>query len=496
VKALFRKLWPKRLYAQLLFVAALALLAAQMLNGYLLLNGLHSRAEAEAATQLVGSYINRLDNALLRGESEIRIENELRPPRARRRGDRFRVGGLGRDVLPRGRRRAVVYFNSDNPDIPGDWRINEGLTSRAQGFLAQGRGEIADHAEVSLYNGLIADLPAQAQRQMANSGLFRQLRRQQLPAPRYALLLTVKQQSGNWLHVALPKRSVDSRSVYALLLQTLLLYIAVLVPLALVARRISRPLADLSGAMKRFGDDGNVAALHPDGPMDVRELIDTYNALQHRIGQLLSEKDVMLGAIGHDLKTPLASLRLRIEGVEDNDERSKMAASIDEMVAILDDILMLARLGRSGEALKPTDMIALVETVMDDFGADTDNLSFDVPKQKVIAEIRPTLLSRALRNLIGNALRYAGQGNVRLAQNNDMLQIIIEDNGPGIPEAQMEAMFEPFVRVESSRNKASGGTGLGLTIARAIAKAHGGDILLEARDKGGLRAILSVVASA
>jgi signal transduction histidine kinase len=195
----------------------------------------------------------------------------------------------------------------------------------------------------------------------------------------------------------------------------------------------------------------------------------------------------MLGAIGHDLKTPLAALRVRIESVDDDNERDKMAATIDEMVTILDDILTLARLGKSGEALQSVDIGALVESIIEEFPA----ASLDSPESRIIGSIRPVLLRRALRNLIGNAIMYGKAARVSIAVTHGRISILIEDDGPGIDPDLTESMFEPFTRAEKSRSRSTGGSGLGLTISRAIARAHGGDVVLENRSDGGLKATLS-----
>jgi signal transduction histidine kinase len=225
-----------------------------------------------------------------------------------------------------------------------------------------------------------------------------------------------------------------------------------------------------------------------EGPNDVRQLIDSFNAMQARVSTLLGEKDVMLGAIGHDLKTPLAALRVRVESVEDDAEREKMAATIDEMVTILDDILMLARLGRSGEAVQSVDIGALAESVAGEFAS----ASFVEPERRIVADVRPVLLKRALRNLIDNAVTYGKSATVSVRQADGTTSVEIADDGPGISGSEIDAMFEPFARADASRNRATGGSGLGLTIARAIARSHGGDVVLENRSERGLRASLSV----
>lgn len=223
------------------------------------------------------------------------------------------------------------------------------------------------------------------------------------------------------------------------------------------------------------------------GPDDVQQLIVAFNAMQARVSNLLGEKDVMLGAIGHDLKTPLAALRVRIESVDDDEEREKMASTIDEMVTILDDILTLARLGKSGEPLQSVDIGAIVETVVSDFA----QASFETSELRVVAHIRPVLIRRALRNLIGNAIAYGKHAALAVREEDGMIFVDIDDDGPGIDPAMAESMFEPFMRAERSRSRSTGGSGLGLTISRAIARAHGGDVTLHNRTAGGLRATMS-----
>jgi signal transduction histidine kinase len=302
------------------------------------------------------------------------------------------------------------------------------------------------------------------------------------------VLLTMKMVDGRWVNAAAPVRTRGPFPPFALLFQTLVLYLAVLIPLALVARRIARPLKALT---ERVGDAGLASdrpAMEPKGPSDVRELIEAFNTAEARLSSLLTEKDVMLGAIGHDLKTPLASLRVRIENVEDEADREKMAATVDEMVTILDDILIFARLGKSAEEVQQTDLSALVETVISDF-PDDSKIAFEAA-ERVVAPVRPVLIRRALRNLVNNALQYGGNARLQLRVDTKRLCIVVDDNGPGIAPDQLDTIFEPFARAESSRNRASGGTGLGLTIARAIARAHGGDVTLRNRSDGGVEAML------
>lgn len=471
--AILRKFWPDKLYAQLLLVAAVALLAAQLLNAYFLWNSQKNRSEGEAATLLVGSFINRME----------REETNITPR-------------LGERRAGRGRQRVIVYFDRGTPDPGRAFEKEVVMTRRAMALAEQSGYDAAAGGTFALSSGLIADMPPEAQDRIFRSRVFRRVLRRDLPMPRRALLLSGQSRNGDRVYAAIPLRPLADAAVWQLIMQTVLLYFAVLVPLGLAARRISRPLVGLRRAMGRFdgGGDGSELkpALEPSGPSDIRDLITAYNELQNRIGHLLSEKDVMLGAIGHDLRTPLASLRLRVENVSEAEGRSQMVESIDEMSAILDDILTLARLGKSGENRQMTDLSGLVDMVLDDFAGQAGRITLTPPKTRIRAAVRPTLMRRVIRNLISNALRYAGDAELSLEKRGDMARIVVEDRGPGIAPDQIEEMFEPFARWERSRNRGSGGSGLGLTIARAIARSHGGDVLLEPRDGGGLRAIVSV----
>ena len=206
--------------------------------------------------------------------------------------------------------------------------------------------------------------------------------------------------------------------------------------------------------------------------------------MEARIAALLDEKDVMLGAIGHDLKTPLAALRVRIESVPDDTQRDKMAASIEDITATLDDILTLSRVGRGSAAAEAVDLGALALSVTDEFEDLGEPVTITDPA-RVVAKVQVTWAKRALRNLISNAVRYGGSAQISVFEEDGNAIMRVEDNGPGIPPDRIADMLEPFTRGEASRNRATGGAGLGLTLARAIAEQHGGELVLTNRKQGG-----------
>nr|WP_202391994.1 ATP-binding protein [Qipengyuania vulgaris] len=255
----------------------------------------------------------------------------------------------------------------------------------------------------------------------------------------------------------------------------------------LVLRRITGPLAQLTTRTEEFSRRPSQSEpMEPHGPEDVRRLIGAHNAMEARIGAMLAEKDVMLGAIGHDLKTPLAALRVRVESVENAAARERMIDSIEDITLTLDEILALARVGKSDAAPERTDLAALAASVVEEFEDMGETVELET--QRIVAPIHLTWLKRGLRNLVSNALRYGGGACVSVLQEGDTAVLRVEDSGPGIPEDRIADMLEPFTRGEASRNRATGGAGLGLTLARAVAEQHGGELNLSNRPEGGLRA--------
>ena len=288
-------------------------------------------------------------------------------------------------------------------------------------------------------------------------------------------------EAGKWLTVRVPVPRGEPAMIGTLIAQTLLLYALMVFAIALIVRQITKPLAALTTRLETFAANRDThGQLEPEGPEDVRRLIVAHNAMEQRIAALLDEKDVMLGAIGHDLKTPLAALRVRIESVEDEGERARMAATIEDITRSLDDILSLARVGRPSDPLEPTELNALVGQVAEEFEDMGEPVSF-TPSARMVLPLRATWARRAVRNLVVNALRYGGAARIAVEREGGQALIRIEDDGPGIPSDQIEAMMQPFTRGEPSRNSATGGAGLGLTLARAIAEQHGGALTLANR---------------
>ncbi|MHA6723577.1 sensor histidine kinase [Sphingomonas sp. RS2018] len=311
-------------------------------------------------------------------------------------------------------------------------------------------------------------------------------------SPDEALLIAIEQPGRGWISIIAPWGDGGGiRLFWRLFAQTLILYGIILVPILWVARRVAAPLRDLGASARAFRPGEKGTPVVERGPDDVRAVIAAYNTLGDRVTAMLDEKDRMLGAIGHDLRTPLAALRVRIESVEDETDRARMADVIDEMAKTLEDILSLARLGRPSEPPVDVDLAALVDAVVEDFrdlGADI--VAEEVPR--LTMRLRPALIRRAVRNLIENAIKYAGAVEVVVAPTATGACISVLDRGPGIPPDRIGSVFDAFVRVETSRNRDTGGIGLGLALARAIVMEAGGTIDIANREGGGLSATIEL----
>jgi signal transduction histidine kinase len=303
------------------------------------------------------------------------------------------------------------------------------------------------------------------------------------------LRLAVEYEAGKWVTTEARIGNRPQRFGGWLIGQTLILYVIVLLPLLWIGSRLARPLKQLTGSAQQFARTGLADAVDERGPGDVRDLTMAFNAMRARIIAMLDEKDRMLGAIGHDLRTPLASLRVRTESVEDDVERGRMSETIDEMNRMLEDILSLARAGRSTESVQKVDLAALADAVVEDFielGSPVDLADSD----RAVAFARPQQIRRALRNLIENAIVYGDRAHVSVVHGDGAIRITVADEGPGIAEDRMGEMLEPFTRLEGSRNRETGGAGLGLALVRAIMAEHQGELRLENRPEGGLAASL------
>ncbi|OWJ55915.1 sensor histidine kinase [Inquilinus limosus] len=306
----------------------------------------------------------------------------------------------------------------------------------------------------------------------------------------YGMGLSVQLSSGTWLNSAYAKPSGNSFWTNQSMVSVAVTAIVLSVFGIVVARGIARPMRRLAVAAEALGRGESVAPLPEAGPDDIRNTAEAFNRMQERLQRFVKDRTRMLAAIGHDLRTPLTSLRLRAEFVADAEEREKMLATIAEVQKMTEATLAFAREEATAEGTRTVDLSALVESLCDDLA----ELGQDVTVQegpRISYRCRPDALRRAIRNLVENAVRYGERARVHVARAGDGIEIVIEDDGPGIPADVGEQVFAPFFRIENSRNLETGGVGLGLSIARTIVRHHGGDIVLANQAKG-LRATISL----
>ncbi len=252
-------------------------------------------------------------------------------------------------------------------------------------------------------------------------------------------------------------------------------------------RRLTAPYALLAQAAERLGRDINAESLPEKGPREVRAAAHAFNLMQERLRRFIGDRDQLVAAISHDLRTPVTRLRLRAEFVEDADQRARMLTDLEDIEAMTRSVLAFASDSAQPEAREQIDLISLAESLCSDMPGVTLELAPDLPPRlKCLAG--PVGLRRAIANLIDNAVKYGDAARVSLVADAAAIRIVVDDDGPGIPPEDMEAVFRPFRRLEASRNRETGGAGLGLTIARSVARAHGGDVILTNRPQGGLRA--------
>lgn len=258
---------------------------------------------------------------------------------------------------------------------------------------------------------------------------------------------------------------------------------------------LSRPMRRLSAAAHGLGEalqrDAAPPKLDEDqGTVEVREAAQVFNQMAGQLQQQFKARGLLVAAISHDLRTPLTRMRLRLETLDHEPAAQRCVADIHEMDALIESVLQVFRGAHAGEAMVSMDVLALAQSLADDLVEQGHAVT--VEGEPALARVQPTALRRVLGNLLGNALRYGERAEVTVAVLGDRVLLRIDDQGPGIPEAQLEAVFQPFYRVESSRNRSTGGSGLGLYIARDLTLRQGGELLLSNRPEGGLRVELTL----
>lgn len=305
------------------------------------------------------------------------------------------------------------------------------------------------------------------------------------------LTMSVLTAGGGWLNAATDLPPAPTPWAWPSLVSMAVMAAAIALIVVVMVRRITRPLQRLAEAADRLGRGEQLEAIPEDGPEEVRRSTRAFNRMNERLGRFVQDRTRMLASISHDLRTPITTLRLRAEFVDDQETKEKLLQTLEEMERITEATLTLAQNQEAQEETRRVDLAALVASLCDDLSDLGHDVDF-AEAERLPYLCRPTSLKRAIRNLIENAVAYGTRARIRLERKADEIVIIIEDDGPGIPEAEVERVFEPFVRLEESRSRETGGVGLGMgmAIARSIVRGHGGDITLDNRAGGGLSTVI------
>ena len=446
------RVWPKRLAGQMIAVLLLALLLAQIISVMIFADERRFAIRAADRSQLLGRTV-----------SVVRLlENSPR--------------SLHQQILDTASERRMRYWLSDASTIEED------DDHRHQDrFVGRRLAELLDER---------ADREVRVEFEDDDRRWWRhdeQLNHRQGRRWPLSVLISMQLRDGRWLNL----ESGLAPPPFGWKLQALtwlaLMGVAISGVVILMIRRITRPMAALASAAERAGRGEAIEPLPEIGPVDVRNTTGAFNRMHDRLQRFVKGRTQMFAAMSHDLRTPITTLRLRAEFIDDEESRNKILETLEEMQRMTDATLAFVREEASVEPTRQVDLAALIDSVVGDLVDLGQDVRFD-ESARVQYACRSTGMKRALRNLLENALRYGEKATVRLMEGDDELTIDIDDQGPGIPEDQMERMFQPFVRLDESRNEETGGIGLGLAIARSIIRNHGGDIELVNRDEGGLTA--------
>lgn len=467
------RLWRSRLATQIIGLTLAALIVSQALTFLISLDEYNRKFDAEAKAEFIS-----------RASSVTRLMESL-PPQFREQALRASGGNYLR-----------YWLTDSEPADPNTWRL------QALAQLSQPQNNAIDHSgALERAGSTYPELPNASQVTAANADdpwMTPKPYLWTLSQPAQVLQFSGNQgygiraqlDDGRWLNAAYYQYDKESLWTASSLIPLGLTALMLALISIFIARRIARPLRNLAKAAEALGRGQNMPPLLEDGPEEIKRTAQSFNKMQSRLHRFVEDRTKMLAAIGHDLRTPLTSLRLRAEFVHDEEIQRKMIATIDELQSMTEAAISFAHGESVREETRNMDLEALVGSIC----ADQADLGYPVTYEegmKMKYCCRPDSLRRAIRNLIDNAVRYGGEARVSLRHTAATVDIIVEDRGPGIPDDMAEKVFAPFVRIETSRSRQTGGTGLGLSIVRAVARQHGGDISFSNTETG-MQAIISL----
>lgn len=343
------------------------------------------------------------------------------------------------------------------------------------------------------------DILPNDQTSQTSSKLQRQLERELAARIRRPIYLDVEYQKRQILiRIQLPTGVLDaevdrerlySTTTYIFVLWMVGTSLVLFAVATLFMRNQVRPIRRLAHAMERFGRGQDVGDYRPAGATEVRQAGAAFNVMRDRLQRMITQRTEMLAGVSHDLRTPLTRMKLQLAMLQSADA-APLTADVAEMEKMLNEYLAFAR-GEGTEAMAQTDLNDLLAEVVDGARRQGAQIALEAGPDIVVAA-RPNALKRCLTNVVTNAIAHGTRVLVQAARRGDRIEIVVDDDGPGIPPEKREEVFRPFYRIEGSRSRETGGTGLGLTIARDVIHGHGGEITLDDSPWGGLRARLSL----
>ncbi|MHB8494759.1 MAG: ATP-binding protein [Casimicrobiaceae bacterium] len=458
---------PQSLFGRLMLVLASGLIVAQLLS---------------AAINL-----SERDTALVRVmgmQPAQRIADIVRLLDVSSPAERARIVGI-LDVPP-------LVVSLDRPPLPEDAASPGG--AHAAMFAAVLRAALGDDRPMRV--AMTATPPSWAMRPGRMEGRFAMngpagpRGMHPFPPGEFSMLTQVRLQDGSWASFDTRISPATAGLPWRLLLTLAFLLAAMLLLSYVAVRWVTRPLAVLATAADQLGRDIHHPPLPEDGPLEVGRAARAFNTMQSRLIQFVDERTRLLTAMSHDLKTPLTRMRLRTELLEDTELRDRYEKDLVEMETMVTQTLEFMRGLANREPPQPVDIMALLESLRSDNEAMGRTVTINGRVTRPLMG-EPQLLRRCISNLIDNAAIYGGRTEIHVNEDSSELTIRMRDLGPGIPDSELEKVFEPFYRLEGSRSRETGGTGLGLSIARSIARAHGGDVCLRNHETGGLEATAS-----
>ncbi|MEA2780378.1 MAG: hypothetical protein QOK29_1922 [Rhodospirillaceae bacterium] len=307
----------------------------------------------------------------------------------------------------------------------------------------------------------------------------------------HAYVLAVQYSDGSWVVFTAPERFWGLPWQGRLAIWLLFFTLSTAIVSTIATRQLVRPIRRFAEAIRLFGTNPQAPPIAETGPRELTDIISAFNAMRAQIQKFVAYRTAMLAAISHDLRTPLTRMRLRGEFIEDEVQQARLFRDVDELQAMVDGALAFFRGDADEEAVTSFDLPGVLQTIANDYADQNIEIAYAGPSHAVYRG-RPFALKRAFTNLIDNAVKYATPPTIELTCQANTIAIMVRDQGPGIPTEALERVFSPFYRLESSRNRTTGGVGLGLTAALAIIQAHGGNIVLSNLPAGGLGALITL----